>query len=426
MSTLPGSETALHLLYTRIGQAALHTLNTDQLPYHGDGVAEAARAAGLPGHLLRRLHFRSLGEVDGVRRSECVWHLEAGGGAALDWRPDDIWDGPQRAWIALARTPPTNVPWMHPGWHAGALAWLDAELAAQGQARTGEPVILKHAQISALWRVPTAAGSVYFKAVPDFFAREVELTPALARELEGAAPPVLAADTTRGFLLLGDAGEVVAESLDLDAVMVHVAELQQQSLTLLPALALRDRGPEYVLGWLEHLFTDACLLNGQEGGFTPEEAQKLRELRPMLEAALLRLAASSIPRTLGHGDLHGGNIVTRGGHFTLLDWSDVCRTHPFLDVNPAYFYPWQVDPPQAPLDAARDVYLRQWTAIAPLVDLRPLFADALVCGELFRALGYVDGLQSAVEDKAEWRTAHLDHLRRVLRLTAAQDWTWTP
>ncbi|MDV6374400.1 phosphotransferase family protein [Deinococcus arenicola] len=411
----PRRETTLTLLFTRGEEVALHTLTTDQTSYFGANVLEVAP---MPAVLLRRLHFKYFGEVDGVRRAESVWYLQAAGDVGLDWQPACELSGQQRAWAEATRTAPGNMPWMHAGWHAGALAWLDAELAAQGHLRQGQPTVLKHGQISVLWRVQTSGGQVFFKGVPDFFRREVEVTPLLARELPGAAPPVLAADTRRGFLLLADAGKE-NETPDLGAVMRHLARVQRDSLPHLGGWALRGRGPEYVLGWLENLLSNDTLLIGQEDGFTPAEAECLRSQRPQLEAALRRLSASPLPRTLGHGDLHGGNVVGWGGQFTLLDWSDVCLTHPFLDANPAYFLGFGVvDSPnesqRGAITAATDAYLHAWTDCAPLPELRALFADALKVGELFRALSYVDGIQPAVEDKTEWHGAHLDHLRRLL------------
>lgn len=413
--SLPRRETTLHLLFTRGGKAALRTLITDQTSYFGANVLEAAGEGSV---LLRRLQFRFSGEVGGVRRAESVWHLEAAPGLDLDWQPASEWPERAREWFERARTPPGNVPWMHAGWHADALAWLDAELTEQGWVRRGEPTVLKHWQISVLWRVETSGGRVYFKGVPDFFRREVEVTPLLSRELPGAAPPVLAADTELGFLLLADAGKECGVP-DLNALMRHLAHLQRASVPLLGHWALRDRGPEYVLSWLDRLLSDGVLLTDQQGGFTPEEAARLRAHRSALEAALRRLSASPLPRTLGHGDLHGGNVVERGGRFTLLDWSDVCLTHPFLDAHPAYFLGFEaldaLDGDQHALVAdARDTYLQAWTDFAPPTELRALFEDARLVGELFRALGYVDGIQPAVEDKAEWRGAHLEHLRRLV------------
>lgn len=260
--------------------------------------------------------------------------------------------------------------------------------------------MLKHWQISLLWRVPTRRGDVYVKAVPDFFAREVTVTCALSG-VPGAAPPVLAADTRRGLLLLDGCGEAGG---DPAAVLRQLARVQRATLPLLPELNLPDRGPAYLLARLDALFSDASLHADEHGphpdALTPEEA------------ALERLRVSPIPLTLGHGDLHGGNVTTHGDQVTLLDWSDASLPHPFLDANPAYLFADGSDP--VTLDAARDAYLREWTDLAPPDDLRALHADATLAAEIYRALGYADGIQGAVEDRREWRGAHLWHLRRLL------------
>lgn len=413
-------ETTLHLLFTHGEQAAMRTLTTDQTSYFGANVVEVAAAAGLDLRPLRRVFFKYDGEIDGVRKAESVWHMDAREDGGLNWQPVTAFSERERGWIEIAQTPPSNVPWMHAGWFASALTWLDSELAAQGWWRRGDPKVLKHWQISALWQVETTHGKVYFKAVPDFFSREVEFTPKLAQELSGAAPPVVAADVERGFLLLADAGEALSDTPDLVALMRHLAQLQQESIPLVGAWPLRDRGPEYVLAWLDNLFSDEGLLLGDEDGFSADEAARLRAQRPALEAALQRLSASPIPRTLGHGDVHGGNVVQRGEQYTLLDWSDICRLHPFMDANPAYFLPeiFESDyvEPASAVAEARDAYLAAWTDFAAPDELRQLFADALLAEELLRALGYVDGIQAAVEDKIEWHGTHLLHLRKLLAL----------
>ncbi|WP_188971979.1 hypothetical protein [Deinococcus aerolatus] len=46
--------------------------------------------------------------------------------------------------------------------------------------------------------------------------------------------------------------------------------------------------------------------------------------------------------------------------------------------------------------------------------------DALMVSELFRALGYVDGIQPAVGDKTEWHAAHLGQLRRLVKEKESQ------
>ncbi|PTA68843.1 phosphotransferase [Deinococcus arcticus] len=401
-------QTTLHLLLTHGGVAAHHTLTVHTPTYYGQHVLDAARAAGLDGWLGRRLAFSPQGTAGGVTRAECVWHLHSAAPLGPAAAPDEA---PARAigWRQAALSLPPPTPWFHRSWRALALEWLDTELAAQGLSRTGGPEVLKHWQISLLWRVPTTGGQVYFKAAPEFFAREVHLTPVLARELVGAAPGVLAADTARGFLLLADAGETGTD--DLEGLMRHLAAVQRASRPLLPRLALRDRGPGYLRRWWPRLLGDEVLLVGQPGGLTPAEAAALRGRHTELDAALARLAASSLPPTLGHGDLHSGNVATQGGAFTLLDWSDACCTHPFLDAQPASLAP---DATPGALAAARDAYLAAWTDCAPLDELRALHSDAALAGELLRALGYVDGIQGAVADKTEWHGVHLDHLRRLL------------
>ena len=412
MSDPARRETTLHLLLTRPGGAevACRTLTVNTPVYYGEHVLEAARSAGVEGWLGRRLAFtrQGVGE-DGVTRATCAWQLftpELPGAVPV---PDEL-----RELADAARTP-TRTPWFGPDWHAGALAWLDGELAEQGRSRTGDPVVLKHWQISLLWRVPTQGGDVYFKAVPDFFAREVTVTARLATEVPGAAPPVLAADTGRGFLLLDACGESGGAP---EAALRQMARVQRAARPLLPELKLRGRGPAYLLARLDALLSDASLHADEHGpppdALTPAEAATLRARRPELEAALERLRVSPVPLTLGYGDLHGGNVTTRGEQVTLLDWSDANLTHPFLDANPAYLFPDGSDPDPAVLEAARDAYLREWTDLAPPDELRALHADALLAGEIYRALGYADGIQGAVEDRREWAGAHLWHVRRLL------------
>ncbi|GGL02038.1 phosphotransferase family protein [Deinococcus radiotolerans] len=412
MSEPARRETTLHLLLTPPGghEVQGRTLTVTTPVYYGEHVLEAARAAGIEGWLGRRLAFtRHAPDGDGVTRATCTWQLFTPQATHPGPLPDELRD------LAAAALSPVRTPWFQPDWHAGTLNWLDEELAAQDRPRQGDPVVLKHWQISVLWRVPALGGPVYFKAVPDFFTREVTVTARLAAEVPGAAPPVLAADERRGFLLLdacGDAGG------DPEAVLRQLAQVQRATLHLLPDLHLRERGPTYLLGQLDALLSDESLHAGEGGphanALTPAEATALRARRPELEAALDRLRASPLPLTLGHGDLHGGNVTTQAGQVTLLDWSDASLTHPFLDANPAYLCPDGTDTDPEVLSGARDAYLREWLDLAPLDELRALHADATLTGGLYRALGYFDGIQGAVEDRREWAGAHLWHLRRLL------------
>lgn len=407
----PRRETTLHLLFVRDDQAAIITAIVDKTTYFGNNIAEIAQDLELDARQLRRIYFQYFGEVKGVARATSVWqmHLEDAD-HPLNWQPVQDFNAEQQKWIEEAQKPPACSPWMKADWYDMALHWLDEELAAQNLRRIGPPKTLKHWQISLLWQVNTDIGSVFFKAVPAFFANEVMITPHLAQEIPNAAPQILAANTQYHFLLMSDAG-TPAQSLTLEQVLPFWANLQRNSESKLTDWQLNHRGPEYVHAWLDALLSDNCLHIKSKDAFTAEEAQQLRHKRKYIEQALERLANSPIPRTLGHCDLHAENILQKNGQLTLIDWSDICITHPFMDT-----YMTDFKKPSTYSSQACDLYLMHWQDIASNQQLKQWQKDGEIAGELLKALGYVDGIQPAVDDKTEWQDTHLQHMRNVLSL----------
>ncbi len=384
-------------------------------------------AALVPGALpVRRLDQTELPGPEGATRHRTVWHLE-GDGAGEGWQlPETLPANLQPALrLALAPEPEDRPHWQRRGGWAALMGWLDDELAAQELQRLGVPQVIKDWGISFLARVETQGGAVYLKAVPDFFLSEVAVTCALQRLLPGAAAPLLAAYTRLGRMLLASAGHVLdhgqpdwydlsadSETWTLDdsrAVLRHLARVQRGAEGLSLLSSLPDHGPEWVLGQLPELFAGPLFLTGHPEGLTPAEAEALLALRPELEAALARLARSPVPRTLGHGDLHEGNMLRRGDTFTVLDWSDASVSHPFLDGAVRYLVP------KLHREGAADAYLEAWSDLLPLGDLRNLLRDGALAGEVYRALGYTRGIQLHLADD-EWQTAHLGHFRALLRL----------
>ena len=73
--------------------------------------------------------------------------------------------------------------------------------------------------------------------------------------------------------------------------------------------------------------------------------------------------------------------------------------------------------PEAQRTQAADAYLDAWTDLLPIVQLRALLQDGVLAGELYRALGYTEGIQPHVADD-DWHSAHLHHFRALLRLAA--------
>ncbi|WP_019588319.1 aminoglycoside phosphotransferase family protein [Deinococcus apachensis] len=402
--------------------SAVVTENT----FVGSGISGAFPALAPWLAPLRRLGFARLPtEPDGTLVRESIWQLDpVTDVSGVEWATPDALPEHQQFWAESALTPIPDLrpEFARPGWAAGALAWLDGELREQGLTRRGWPDPLKHWGISALWRVPLVEGGpLYLKAVPAFFAREVPVTCLLSREIPGAAPPVLAADTGRNLLLLAHAGDVPDEAENGVTLAAHLAWVQRASLPLLPefrALGLPDHGPEWVTSLLPELLRDEHFMVGEAEGLTPDEAAKLRALEPRVREACARLAASPLPRVAGHGDLHRWNTVRDGeGQWTLLDWSDASVTHPFLDADPAYLAP--EDAGADTLEAVENAYLSAWTDLLPLPELRALLREARLVGEVYRALGYTHAINLHLEDRAGWRAAHLEHLRGLL-LRAAE------
>jgi len=110
-------------------------------------------------------------------------------------------------------------PWTEPAWRAEADGWIDEQLAASGAERTGEIDQMHVRAWSTVMRVPTSAGDAYFKANAPSMRFEAALVVLLAGERPDCAPPLLAADPKRGWMLMADAGvrlrEVVAEERTL-------------------------------------------------------------------------------------------------------------------------------------------------------------------------------------------------------------------
>jgi Phosphotransferase enzyme family len=412
-------------------------LRLTRATYSGSVFYGPALAAAVPGATpIRRLSY----EVQAEGGRKAIWLLESDG-RGEGWQepaelplPSDP-TAEVQSWVMQALAPETEgrPHWQRRGGWVAMLAWLDAELHEQGRERLGLPQVLKDWGISFLMRVQTADGPVYLKALPDFFLAEVWVTCTLWRELPGAAAPVLAANTERGLLLLADAGEPLIETCsgwftppadaedwtpeDSAALMQHLARIQRRAEKQPWLGRLPDHGPEWVLGHLPKLLAGPLFRTEKKDGLNPDEVAALLALRPRLESVLEHLIASPIPRTLGHGDLHKGNVLRQGHIFTLLDWSDASLTHPFLDCGPQYLVP-EVQRP-----AAEIVYLQAWTEFLPLPELQSLLQGGLLAGELYRVLGYTENIQPFVyadDWDDDWNGAHLHHFRALLKLAGVQ------
>ena len=264
-----------------------------------------------------------------------------------------------------------SLPWDEPGWLDGAIRWIDERVE-----RTGDVEVERTRPWSAVARVPTADGVVWFKESPPAHAFEPALTALLARERPDAVPEVVAAGGTR--LLTRDVGPRLRELLDAGASEPR----WEDTLTL----------------WAEQQIAFAPLVEEALGVGTPderparlptlyEELQGSGDLSDTIVAAAAALD-DGVPATVVHQEAHDGNVFVRDGRPVLIDWAESSVTHPFVgpllalrSATERYGY----EPGSREVERLRDAYLEPFTRYAGAPTLRNSFAHAYLLAPIGRA-----------------------------------------
>ena len=316
--------------------------------------------------------------------------------------------------------------WSSPAWRAAAVAWVDERLAAAGLERAGEAEQTRVRPWATILRVPVRGGeAVWFKAAGPGTAFEVPLYALLARTVPDHVLTPIAADPDRGWILLPEGGPVLAEratGADLvDGLVAAVAQYGRLQRELEPhagamlALGVPDMRPAA----MPARFGEA--LEAAGGG----DAATLRRIAAMegtVRGWCERLAASPLPPSLDHNDLHEHNVlVDAAGGIRYYDWGDSVVAHPFA----AMLVP--LGQVQRALGAglgdarflrARDAYLDVFADRAPREELAETLALACHVAKIARALTWHRALQAAREQgeavDADWATAPLETLAWVL------------
>ncbi|WP_286930789.1 MULTISPECIES: phosphotransferase [Aeromicrobium] len=260
-----------------------------------------------------------------------------------------------------------------PQWRALAVEWLTGALAEHAIAVTGEIEQPRIRPWSTQLTVPTDAGRVWFKATCPAMAFEPPLQQAMARLVPGAVQEPLAVDGERGWMLTLDHGPTVGDqrtptAQDWCRAVAQAARVQRALVghhDELLATGLPDAGPETVVARFDRLLEiHEQSPADHDGRVPPGRIEELRARRPELVDACAVLAASAVPSTWQHGDLHPWNLHGSGDDVAFFDLGDGMWAHAvellsvpygvvtsqdavaWEDVAPAWCEVWEVEPPE--------------------------------------------------------------------------------
>ena len=320
-----------------------------------------------------------------------------------------------------------SAPWESVGWYDAACDWIRSQLNALGLAILTPITQQRSWGLSCTMKVGTSAGSVYFKATPQFMAHEGRAMQAVAERCPQLLPPPLAIDSERGWLLMPDYGE---EMLYLCPDIVRWEEAlrifssaqveQAEHIGYWLSLNIPDRRLGRMVEMIDPLIAScARMLSGGANGLSESEVNDLRSLSMPLKLACARLAQFEVPHTFVHGDL-GGNILMREDGYTFFDWTDVCVSHPFFEmstISGAYFdesvLKYNPDADQR----LRDAYLEPWTKLMPLERLIEAFEASRPLGALHQTMTYMwilTNISAAARPELEGGLLHW--IRQLLQL----------
>lgn len=312
-------------------------------------------------------------------------------------------------------TPQLRQPWEHRGWFAVAACWIAETLGSLDYEMIAPPEQVRWWSLSCVLRIATARGDVYFKASArqPFFANEPSLLRYLAHLYPEHVPTILAADPLNGWMLLGDVGPTLGKQLPIERkieILQVFGALQRDTaehVDQLLDLGCADRKPQNLISRIDPLLNDELAISK----LTTDEVGELQREAPRIVDMCLRCSNYSIPPTLIHGDFHLENVAVSDGKMIVLDWTEACIAHPFMDMF--FIFNEREEPLHSQL---RDAYLALWTDFETMERLRELWSLCGVIHAIHHAVSYQSILCHTEErSRSELGDAPPFLLRKALR-----------
>lgn len=287
--------------------------------------------------------------------------------------------------------------WSSRAWREGATAWADEHLAAAGLERTGAVEQPRVRPWATVLRIPTSGGTVWLKATGPDVAFEVGVYELLVRVAPARVLTPLATDRERGWLLLPDGGPSLGDQgADIAGALTAYARLQRDlapHVDELLALGVADMRPAAMPARFEEAL---AAIGGDD---------ELATLRPAVARWCEQLAASPVPASLDHNDLHAFNVLS-GERF--YDWGDAVVAHPFASM---LALEW-ADTDAAGRARLRDAYLEPFEDYVPRSELIETLELACRVARIARALVWQRAIGTEPVEES-WRAAPAKWLRSV-------------
>lgn len=306
--------------------------------------------------------------------------------------------------VRVSNETTSNVTtWASETFHADVTHWVEKAAADAGVTLTGDREQPHNRPWSSAIRFGAEGGDLWFKVNAPGTRHEGDLVAVLADLEADLVPPVLAVDSERGWTLTRDAGPVmrsVAPPEELwdswAEVLVRYADAQirlaDQSERIL-ATGLREVSPTTLPGQIRALVHELGAQPPEEGGLTAQEQERLSACFDEYDAWCAELAASGIPSSVQHDDVHSSNICWGGSAATarVIDWGDTIWGLPIGTMlgtvnSIAWHAKCERDDPR--VLQVRDAYLEPFTTYAGRDDLVRYVDLARRTGCVTKALSY--------------------------------------
>jgi hypothetical protein len=276
-----------------------------------------------------------------------------------------------------------------------------------------------HARVwSSTIRFETTEGRVWFKVNGPGTAYEARLVALLDELRPGLAPQLLAYDEAVAWSMTRDGGPMLRSKAEPDALSGYWERLLprygESQLALateysrMLACGAPDRGPVQLPLEFGRLLDKLASRPLEQGGLTQQQAAALERVLPAYEGRCAELAASPIPDSLQHDDLHSNNVCWPGemadlSAVRIIDWGDASIGHPFgtmlATLNSIAFEAGVlVDGRQfhdSRMLRLRDAYLEPFSSLCGVEELRRSVGLARSTGCVTRALAWERALQEA-------------------------------